>query len=147
KVQSALFVELLRGGEVERFAGGRAAQSLIGDVAERAILPGIRDRKKHSAVSLHENILFGRDDRRSGCRLARSRSCRRLLHDYVDAALGRFFREYFFCVIRNLVVHDGGHGRKSKAAAEKWNKAAQVHAMPAPAKGVWMGRGEVNEIE
>src|SRR5262249_18153850 len=112
-----------------------------------AIFPGIGDCKKHGAVSLHENVLFARDVRAGGCRLARSGSCRRLLHDYVDAALGRFFREYLFCVIRNLVVHDGRHGRKSEAAAEKWNKAAQVHAMPAPAKGVWMGRSEVHEIE
>ncbi len=59
ETEAALFVELLRRAEVEGIPGDTAAQSILRNVAQRSVIPGISDRKENRAVTAHENIFFG----------------------------------------------------------------------------------------
>jgi hypothetical protein len=56
EVQAALFVELLRGAQIELVCRDRVAQTLAGNVAKRAVLPGVCGGKKHRSIASNENI-------------------------------------------------------------------------------------------
>ena len=58
EVYAALFVELLRGVEVERIASDAAAQSVRRDVAQRSAVPRICYSEYEAAIAPHKNILL-----------------------------------------------------------------------------------------
>jgi len=58
EIYAALFVELLRGVEVERIASDTAAQTIGSDVAQRSAFPRICYGEYEAAIAPHKNILF-----------------------------------------------------------------------------------------
>ena len=54
-----MFVELLRGAEVEFVGGDGAAEAFGGDVAKRAVFPGVGGCKKDCAIAANEDVRFG----------------------------------------------------------------------------------------
>src|SRR6267154_2688215 len=58
EVYAALFVELLRGFNVQGIASDAASQTIGSDVAQRSAFPCIGDSAYEAAIASHENILF-----------------------------------------------------------------------------------------
>ena len=59
KIQAELVIELLRGAEVENISRNTPAQSILRDVAQQTVIPGISHREKYRAVAPDENIFLG----------------------------------------------------------------------------------------
>src|SRR5258708_18468481 len=59
KIQAELVIELLRGAEVENFSRNTPAQSILRDVAQHAVIPGISHREKDCDIAPDENIFLG----------------------------------------------------------------------------------------
>src|SRR5262249_48296951 len=144
EVQAALFVELLGGAEVERFARDGAAQSLAGDVAQRAVLPRISHGKEDGSVAAHEDVFLARSNGRA---LDRSTWCGRGFRgNHADAAARRLVGPDFFGICRRRFVFDYGRNRwERESAAKEGDESAEVGAVML--EGVGMGGSEVDEIE
>ncbi len=101
EVYAALFVELLRGFDVQGIASDAAAQTIGSNVAQRSAFPCIGDSEYEAAIASHENILF-LFTRRGWCavrfrfdlaRGARTTRCtlhrRRVIGDFLIIGRGR----------------------------------------------------------
>jgi hypothetical protein len=131
--EAALLVELLGGVEVELIGSDGAAQSFGGDVAERAVFPGVGGCKKDCAIAANEDVGFGG---LLGDILRRRRGGRAILTRVVIAGpscrLGRFGLRgidllRFRCGGFLYIVRED---RETESAAKKkWKKRAVESAI------------------
>jgi hypothetical protein len=131
KIEAALFVELLRGVEVQLVVGNAAAEAFAGDVAERAVFPGVGNRKKYCAVAANEDVLFGFFFFGRHGVAARMTRARRIVISWPHRNWNRSV------VGGNGLLRVGGSffyivradGHVVSPAAEKWNEATDESAI------------------
>src|SRR4029077_4041138 len=124
EVDAALFVELLRGVQVQGVLRDAAALAFAGDVAQRAVVPGIGDAKQECAVAADENV-FGGVAHRSG--RAQTRCVGQELILEISVAVIAIAGDIGRGVIARrqlrafgwLTIHYDHFGRKQKSAESK----------------------------